>query len=190
EILGIERGADAATIRSAFFQLAKVWHPDRLPEDLKDLKSVVGTAFAKMGEAHQTLADDARRAEYDRALSDAPDDERAQVAAVLDAAHAFQRAEILMKKKDFVGAMKEAKTAYEADSTQADYAALYGWLQGMNRSEGFDDLIRLLDKALEQGEDNVRALWYRGQLLKKAGHQLRALKDFKKIVQLKPNHVD
>lgn len=190
EVLGIERGADAATIRSAFFQLAKVWHPDRLPQDLKDLKSVVGAAFAKMGEAHQTLADDARRAEYDRALSDAPDDERAQVAAVLDAAHAFQRAEILMKKKDFVGAMKEAKTAYEADSTQADYAALYGWLQGMNRSEGFDDLIRLLDKALEQGEDNVRALWYRGQLLKKAGHQLRALKDFKKIVQLKPNHVD
>jgi tetratricopeptide (TPR) repeat protein len=157
---------------------------------LADLKPIVSKAFAAMGEAHQTLADDARRAEYDGALALAPDDEQTQVAAILEAAHAFQRAEILMKKKDFVGAMKEAKTAYEADPSQADYAALYGWLQGMNRSDNFDELIKILDLALEKNSDNVRALWYRGQLLKRAGHHLRAIKDFRHIVDLKPNHVD
>lgn len=190
EVLGISRDADAATIRASFFQLARLWHPDRLPAELADLKPIVSRAFAAMGEAHQTLADDARRAEYDRALSAAPEDEQAQVAVVLDAAHAFQRAEVLMKKKDFVGAMKESKAAYDGDSTQADYAALYGWLQGMNRTDNFGELIQLLDSALEKNSDNVRALWYRGQLLKKAGQDQRAIKDFKKIVDLKPNHVD
>src|SRR5690606_207588 len=57
ETLGIDRTAPTPTIRSAFFQLARVWHPDRLPAELSDLKSRVTKAFASMGEAHQTLCD-------------------------------------------------------------------------------------------------------------------------------------
>jgi curved DNA-binding protein CbpA len=190
EVLGISLDGDASAVRGAFFQLARVWHPDRLPAELSELKSFVTKTFAAMGEAHQLLSDDARRAEYRRALSNVPDDEQAQVAAILDAASAFQRAEILMNRKDFAQAMQEAKRAYDLDPTQADYAALYAWIQGMNRTSGFEDLIALLDSALSQNAENVRALWYRGQLLKKAGQHLRAQKDFKSIVALKPGHVE
>ncbi len=191
EVLGISKDADPATVRSAFFQLARTWHPDRLPEDLKDLKPVVARAFASMGEAHQALSDPQKRAEYDRALSETAPDEQAQVSAILDAANAFQQAEVLLKKKDFSGALEKAKIAYEGDPSQADYGALYSWLQGMNRSgKDLIELIQVLDTALESNADNVRALWYRGQLLKKSGNTLRAMKDFKRIVQLKPNHTD
>jgi curved DNA-binding protein CbpA len=190
EVLGISNDANSSTIRSAFFQLARVWHPDRLPDDLKDLKSQVTKAFSSMGDAHQTLSDDQKRAEYDRMLEETPDDEQAQVAAILDAVNSFQRAEVMMKKKDFKGALEQAQAAYEGDPSQADHAALYAWLQGMDRTSGFDDLIDMLDKALEGNAENVRALWYRGQLLKKAGKTLRAMKDFKAIVKLKPRHME
>ncbi len=190
EILGIDRDANSGTIRSAFFQLARVWHPDRLPKELADLKPEVTRMFALMGEAHQGLSDEKKRADYDRMLKEVPDDEQAQVATILEAAGAFQRAEVLMKKRDYKGALKEAKTAYELDGTQADHAALYAWIQGLERSGNLEDLIEVLDHAIEKDKENVNALWYRGQLLKKAGKTLRAVKDFKEIVKLKPRHME
>lgn len=190
DVLGVERSATAATIRGAFFQLAKRWHPDRLPPALSDLKPFVTQAFVRMGEAHQTLVDDKRRAEYDSALREVPEEEQAQVAAILQAASAFQRAEILTKKRDFAGALVEAQAAYEGDPTQADHTALFAWLQGTQRSEDFGELIQLLDDALEKDSENIRAFWYRAQLCKKAGQTQKAMRDFKKIIQLKPNHVE
>ncbi len=169
ELLGVARDADTSVIRSAFFQLARRWHPDRLPESFADLRPTVTKAFAAMGEAHAVLSDDKKRAEYNRLLQEVPEDEQEQVAAILNAAGAFQRAEVFMKKKDFTQALALAREAYEADPTQADYAALYAWLQGTQRSENFGELIALLDKALSENGDNVRALWYRSQLLKKVG---------------------
>ncbi len=190
EVLGIDKDAATSTIRAAFFQLARVWHPDRLPKELDDLRPQVTRMFALMGEAHQCLSDDKKRAEYDRALRETPDDEQAQVATILEAAGAFQKAEVLMKKKDYKGALKEAKNAYELDPAQADHAALYAWIQGLERSGNYEDLIELLDRAIEKDKENVNALWYRGQLLKKAGKTLRAVKDFKEIVKLKPRHME
>ena len=38
---GASRRGDADAVRAAFFQLAKSWHPDRLPEDVADLKAKV-----------------------------------------------------------------------------------------------------------------------------------------------------
>lgn len=190
EVLGIDREANTSTIRAAFFQLARVWHPDRLPQELDDLKPQVTRMFSLMGEAHQCLSDEKKRGDYDRALGEAPDDEQAQVATILEAASAFQKAEVLMKKKDYKGALREAKNAYELDPTQADHTALYAWIQGLDRSGNFEELIELLDKAIEKDKENVNALWYRGQLLKKAGKTLRAVKDFKEIVKLKPRHME
>lgn len=190
ELLGVPEKSDASTIRAAFFQLARRWHPDRLAADVADLRPIVTKAFAAMGDAHSTLSDDSKRAEYDALLKETPDDEQAQVAAILDAASSFQKAEVFMKKKDFAQALKLSQEAYEADPTQADYVALYAWLQGTQRSEKFEDLIELLDNALKENGDNVRALWYRSQLLKKSGDIKRAVKDFKQIIQLKPNHVE
>jgi len=190
ETLGIDRTAPTPTIRSAFFQLARVWHPDRLPAELSDLKSRVTKAFASMGEAHQTLCDEKKRADYDRLLVEAPTSEQAQVATILEASSAFQRAEVLVKKKDYKGALQKASRAYELDPTQADHVALYAWIPGLEKTTGLEDLVKLLDRAIEDDKENVRALWYRAQLLKKAGKHLRALKDFKEIVKLKPNHME
>lgn len=190
DLLGISREANTATIRSAFFQLARVWHPDRLPKELEDLRPAVTRTFALMGEAHQMLSDEKKRSDYDRMLQDTPDDEQAQVATILEAAGAFQRAEVLMKKKDYKGALKEAKMAYELDPGQADHAALYAWIQGLEGSGDLAELISVLDSAIERDQGNVNALWYRGQLLKKAGNTLRALKDFKEILKIKPKHME
>jgi hypothetical protein len=60
ELLGVDRGASAAQIRSAYLSLAKATHPD------------VGGApdsFHLLQQAYQTLRDPARRAAYDRSTA-------------------------------------------------------------------------------------------------------------------------
>ncbi len=189
ELIGVERTADTSTIRGAFFQLAKRWHPDRLTEELADLREVVTKTFAHMSEAHQVLTDEDQRKKYDGLLESGGVDEQEQVLIVLRASAAFQKAEILVKKRDFAGALEEARRAYEGDSAQAEYGALYAHLASRDSTDVLQ-LLKILDDAVEREPDNVRIRWYRGQLLKKAGNEARAMRDFKHIVNLKPHHVE
>jgi len=189
DVLGVDRAADASSIRLAFFQLAKQWHPDRLPAPLADLKPIVTRAFARMGEAHQLLSDVRARAEYDAKLKAAPDEEAQQVTEIINAASAFQRAEILVRKKDLPAALVEAETAYRGDSGQAEYVGLYAWLLVQTGGDA-EQALTLLNPAIEREPQNVKALWYRAQLYKKAGKESQALRDCKRILQVKPSHVD
>ncbi|WDI32737.1 molecular chaperone DnaJ [Hyphococcus flavus] len=61
EVLGIERGADASAIKSAFRKRAMQYHPDRNHDDPEAEKK-----FKELGEAYEILSDDQKRAAYDR----------------------------------------------------------------------------------------------------------------------------
>ena len=63
-MLGVSREATKAEIQGAFFALAKVWHPDRLPPALAEVRDSCSTVFAHLSEAHQTLTDTDRRQKY------------------------------------------------------------------------------------------------------------------------------
>jgi len=191
ECLGLLRGADTSQVRTAFFQLARRWHPDKLSPSLAHFRPTVTRAFSEMGEAHQVLMDDARRVEYDRGLDAVPDEEQEQVAAILRAASAYQRADVLFKKKSYQEALHEAKLAYDQDGTQPDHVALYAWLHTLVfPDQDPHPQIDLLSKVLETSPDHIKTLWYRGQLYKKVQNAAKALRDFKHIVHVKPSHVD
>jgi hypothetical protein len=63
ELLGVDRGASAADIRSAYRALAKVMHPDA--------GGTAGT-FQMLRQAYETLSDPALRADYDRVEPSVP----------------------------------------------------------------------------------------------------------------------
>lgn len=192
EILGVAENATTSAIQAAFFQLAKVWHPDRLPPELSELREASTKLFARMSEAHQVLTDTERRAEYDRLLQTGgtSTEEQEQVAQIVRAAAAFQRAEVLLKKRDFKAAEAEALAAMQGDPDQAEYKALYAWICAEQPREHYDDLIQLLSSALKLEPNNQRALWYRGQLFKRVGDPDKALRDFSRLLELNPKHLD
>ena len=57
EVLGIERSADEATIKKAYRQMAKKYHPDVNPGD-KDAEE----KFKEVNEAYSVLSDAQKRA--------------------------------------------------------------------------------------------------------------------------------
>lgn len=60
EVLGVERGADNGEIKSAFRRLARQYHPDVSQEADAEAK------FKEINEAYEVLADEDKRARYDR----------------------------------------------------------------------------------------------------------------------------
>ena len=61
EVLGVVRGADDSTIKSAYRRLAKEYHPDR-----KNGCKVSEARFKAIAEAYDVLKDPQKRAAYDR----------------------------------------------------------------------------------------------------------------------------
>ncbi|MFZ9871005.1 MAG: DnaJ domain-containing protein, partial [Candidatus Kapaibacteriota bacterium] len=61
EILGVERSADAATIKSAYRKLALTYHPDKNPDNPE-----AEERFKEASAAYAVLSDPQKRARYDQ----------------------------------------------------------------------------------------------------------------------------
>ncbi len=61
EVLGVKKGADAGSIKRAYYQLAKKYHPDANPGD-KEAEE----RFKEVNEAYEVLSDPDKRAKYDQ----------------------------------------------------------------------------------------------------------------------------
>lgn len=192
ELLGVAPDAIPSVIQAAFFQLAKKWHPDRLGPDLVDVRELATKVFARMSEAHQILSDASRRKEYDDLRKDGGGgvEDQEQVQRVLRAATAFQKAEVLMKRNNFVAALEEARKAVELDSSQADYIALLAWIESTQLNANLEDILARIEKAQRMEINNLRIRWYRGSILKRLGKNGKAIGDFRFIVEMDPRHVD
>ncbi|MBK7396143.1 MAG: DnaJ domain-containing protein [Myxococcales bacterium] len=193
ELLGVEPDATLAQIQASFLAAAKRFHPDKLPAELADLKDAAGKVFSAVADAHRTVTDQAKRAAYDEDLASGRKrgDEREEVERVLNASTDFQKAEIMLKRHDNEAALRYAQAAAEADPTQAEYLALYGWLVSMKTDKvavqkGKD----MLDRAVSMDPDSDRALYYRGTVLKRLGKLDEAVRDFRRAADLNEKNLD
>ncbi len=195
-MLGVAHDAQAETIRTAFFALAKQWHPDRLPATLVDVKEPCAKVFARMSEAYQTLIDPAKRKTYLDSLggSVATAGEQETIVRVVDAAQSFQKAEILFKRGDVAAAEALVRHANDADPRQAEYLALLAWIEatkpGHSSNQETVGQIEKLTHAIELNEKCERAYFYRAMLYKRLGNSSAAMKDFRIVVELNPRSVD
>lgn len=207
QLLGLSRDATTADVKNAYFTLAKSFHPDKLPKELLDLKPRVQQLFALINAAYEELSDDARRADYLITIGGPTTrrgkpsaNEQEMVARALDAAVAYQRAEIL-QKTDVPSAEIYARRALEADPSNPSYITLLAWLQAQQRpippaldenttSPIYDDLIAQLDGVLKKEPEYERAHYYRGVMLKRSGRLEGAIRDFKRAAELNPSNID
>src|ERR1700724_1212019 len=66
EVLGVQRGASAAAIKSAYRKLAKKHHPDANKNDPKS-----ATRFSELNSANEIIGDEDKRKQFDRGEIDA-----------------------------------------------------------------------------------------------------------------------
>jgi tetratricopeptide (TPR) repeat protein len=196
EMLVVDKNADKEAINQAFYALAKKWHPDRLPSTLENMRTDCATVFSHLSEAHQVLTDPQKRADYMRLLQDgsATPETQKQIQGVIEAAMLFQKAEVFLKIRDYAQAEAFGNMALEKDPRQADYMAFVTWMTAMRPEhqtlEPSKKLIESLSQAIRLSATCERAYYYRGMLYKRTDQHALAVKDFKRVAELNPNHVD
>jgi tetratricopeptide (TPR) repeat protein len=195
-MLEIARDATRDEVEEAFFDLAKKWHPDRLPHELAPIRDACSRVFSRMSEARSTLSDEALRARYMGLLADGSGSPESQdaVAMVIEAATDFQKAEVCFKRNDLAQAESWCRKAVDADPTQAGYHALLAWLMALKPEyqspEKTAECVKMLDRALSLNKKSEQAHYWRGMLNKRLGKNEAALKDFKVVTELYPRNID
>lgn len=201
EVLGIDESATSQQVQKAYLALAKKWHPDRLPKSLDDHKAKVAKVFAKVNEAYQTLSDDQKREEYIDLVNHGGGTarDRELIERAMDAGLVFQKGEVMFKKGEYVEAEALVHQAMQADPENLEYRAMLAWIQAHvvgappddhSRKTHYKRQIGLLNEVIASDKNFAKALYYRGELLKRSGDEDRAYKDFRKVMSLDPRNID
>jgi hypothetical protein len=190
-VLGLPDGASVEAARAAFFRLSKLWHPDRLSEDLAPFRGEVETIFDHMARAHKTLTDPDARRSYQAAgvasgSSSAPAEKRPRN-------EVLREIEQFLTKRDFESAEAASRQLAAADAEDAEAQSLVAWAStfaGEASEETLRAAIPALDRAVNIDRYCERAQYYRGILHKRLGNNSAAFRDFARVAQLNPKHVD
>jgi curved DNA-binding protein CbpA len=189
--LGLAEGASIDATRAAYFRLAKLWHPDKLPSELAPFRPEVGKVFTFMTRAHHTLTDPDARRDYlanritQGKQSGAPEKRpRADVLRDIDLA---------LHRRDFGVAEAAARQLAAVNPDDADAQALATWAS-LSAGEAGEEALRAsipqFDRAVNRDRESEYAFYFRGMVQKRLGNHAHAFRDFARVVQLNPKHVD
>lgn len=189
-VLGLAGGGSVDDARTAYIQLAKLWHPDRLPPDLAPFRSEVATVFARLTEAHATLTDADSRREY---VASRAACEGGAEAAPQTRADAIREIDRLLAKRNFAAAEAASRRLSSANAENAEAQALVAWSStsaGEAPTEKIGLAMPLLERAVRLDRQCTRASYYRGVFRQRLGDAVGALRDFTRVVSIDPQHVD
>lgn len=195
EMLGVSRDAPSDHIHRAYLQQVKKWHPDRLPPALQELRPHVERVFRYLTRADETLTHDENRGKYLATVQDGggtPEAER-KLGLIVQAAMEFRKVEVLMRRRDWDGALRLLDDVLALQDEEPDYHATRGWIL-FQKSGGSPsstvEVLTALDRALELSSDHDRAHYYKGMVLKRCGQAARATEHFERAAELNPKNID
>jgi curved DNA-binding protein CbpA len=195
EVLGLPPTAGREQIKSAYFDAAKRFHPDRLASmGLEVLRPEVEKIFRRVSEAYGTLFDDAQRVVYIQQLSKpkSPDDAEAHAKAMrmLEAEMAFRRGEIALRKNDYLGAIVDFESALKANPQEGEHLAYLTWAKVCAGQLTHAAARPTLQQAVRLSPKCARAHYYYGLCLKEENDVDRAYGAFRTASELDPRLLD
>ena len=114
---------------------------------------------------------------------------RTRSGAVDEATAAFDAAEAALARHDLKAAENHAIRATHLAPKRPEFAALFAWVCAHSGEEdALPEGVRTLTRILEEHPKCEPALYYRGMLLKRAGKDKAALRDFVMILDENPTH--
>lgn len=195
DLLNVPKTASSQDVQSAYYALVKKFHPDRLPLSLAPLVRAAQLLFERLTEANETLSNSELRPGYEQAVGAGGGTREADrtMRNVLESALEFQKAEVLMRRREYTQAMQLLRSAIAKSPEEADYHALYAWLLHLTNPgtpAPVDEMLRSLDRALKSNPRHERAHFYKGNILKRLKRDAEAVRHFRMAAELNPHNVD
>ncbi len=194
-VLGVARDATPEQIKTAYFDAARRFHPDRLASlGLERIRPQVEKIFRRVSEAQATLLDDARRAAYQTALdnpkSPAEVAAQKQALAALQAEMAFKRGQHHLKKNDLELAVRELEAAVNDHPQEGEYLVYLAWARHCAQKLSLTETVTEMNRALKLQPKCASGYYYLGMLHKESGADENALAHFRKAVSLDDRQFD
>jgi curved DNA-binding protein CbpA len=195
ELLGVAESADAKAVRSAFMGLAKSHHPDRHSTKSESVRQVASEIFALLSAASETLSDPSSAEEYLRKLrrGSSEEDERKVVERILTAEQNFTRGEAMFGKRAYKQALEYFRQALDTSDDEADFHAYFGWTHYLvhHQDGGAAELAREhIERALQLAPESATGYYFLGRLHKACNQPQLALKMFRTVLEIQPEHVE
>lgn len=195
EVLGVARGASSGEIRKAFVEQAKICHPDKLANADPELRQLSSQLFARLSQAHETLADPKQREAYVRQLVTGAGKaaDRVEVSRILNAEQLFQKADGQARRKEWAEAIATLREALQLDADESEFHALLGWclfMRDPQAPEARSAAIDALRKSIAVGPNSPSGYFYLGRLHRICEQLPEAERMFRKILELRPQHAE
>jgi tetratricopeptide (TPR) repeat protein len=195
EMLDLDKEAKASDARAKFYQLAKEWHPDRLPPEMQSLRPHLQVIFSYMSEASAVLGDEQQRVKYVQTVREGggtPATERL-MQSILDTAMEYERVLVLSRRHEYDEAIEVMKKILAVVKDEADYHAMYAWLlmqKFPNQEAPLQKMLESANRALALNDRHERANMLKGQILRRMGRHDEALKHFRVVADINPRNIE
>ncbi len=196
QVLGLETDARDEDVRQAFMALAKVFHPDKVGRRAPGLGELAARVFARISEANDVLGSPDTRAGYTAQLRQTRGAaaDRQAVSKILTAEQQFRRAEEAMRRKDWDVALESLRWALELDPDEGEFHSMRGWVMFLKQQDqgGGDAEAAMthLKKGIALSPQAPSGWFYMGQIRKACGDAAEAEKMFRKVIEVRPDHVE
>lgn len=202
EMLEIRVGAPPEEVRKAYFQLAKLYHPDKVMGPFAaDLKDTLKYIFSNLSEAHATLTDADQRDAYEQTLRGAAakkeedalsSKEESLVRATLEAEKLFQMSQVFIKRDELQTALDMVEQAIKLNPLDGEYTATWAYLTSRMRPTDAEvgDLIDILRKAAQGRPNSERVHTYLALLLKRIGRLAEAKGHYQRVLAISPHNIE
>lgn len=196
-LLGVDRASSSNQIRTAYFELARRLHPDRVRTMHPDLALAAQQLFARINEAFGVIGDDAKRRAYLAELDAAADSgttaaqQEEQMRRIFEAEEQFQLGEMALRRQQWREAMTHFESAAELNPEEAEHHAMAAWARWCAHEDKapIERAVKKgLQKAIAMSPNNYRAYFYRGLIAKHVGDDDGAIAAFEQVLRLEPNH--
>ena len=189
-VLGIRAGSSIEAARAAYFRLARLWHPDRVPKALDEVRSECAHVFSRLGDAHRTLSEaNARLSQPPPAIAGSlfPEPQAVPLQAIT-----MRDVDAALAENDLEVADGLARALSSAGAAGPAARAVVAWCgagAGLSSStESLERAFAALERIVTGDPDCIRALFYRGQISNRLGRIDAALRDYRKVLRLDPRH--
>jgi tetratricopeptide (TPR) repeat protein len=195
EMLELDKEAKAGDARAKFYQMAKEWHPDRLPPEMQSLREHLQVIFSYMSEASAVLGDEQQRVKYVQTVREGggtPATERL-MQSILDTAMEYERVLVLSRRHEYDEAIEVMKKILAVVKEEADYHAMYAWLlmqKFPNQEAPLQKMLESAERALKLHDRHERANMLKGQILRRMGRHEEALRHFRIVAEINPRNIE
>lgn len=192
QVLGVPKGADAATVKKAYLQLAREFHPDSFSgKNLGSAKRKLDELYAAITDANATLTDPRKRGEYDARSSIEEKGGSTDVAAIFQADADFQKGKLICERGDYAAALKLLDKAYSVVKDNEEltgYRAYCQWWATRDANQA-GQVVQLLENCYAKVPIAHALKEFQGRIYMEIGNLQKAKASFKKVLEADPEHM-